>query len=281
MPGQRPVNRWVPGRRSLDVMLRLPDARTGSYVEVVPARPGLLRVCAQVPSGAPGITGLRVLLVTDLLFRAAELANLQVLYLLASDGGSGGELAEMEQVAASLGIHPPTARAGSADASTAFGGPADVHVTSYGSPLEATHDGFVTAVGAARIAGIDGCSPAGSLPTGMASDPLTVRLALMSFPATEPAELTGDALARAGEAIASWRKRVAEWAQQPSKPVPAHLVQAFQGAFSDLDTVRMLATLDELASDDAVPAGARFEAFLYADRVLGLELPRDIGRLAG
>jgi hypothetical protein len=30
-----------------------------------------------------------------------------------------------------------------------------------------------------------------------------------------------------------------------------------------------------------VPTGAKFEAFLYADRVLGLDLPRDIGRATG
>jgi len=27
-----------------------------------------------------------------------------------------------------------------------------------------------------------------------------------------------------------------------------------------------------------VPAGAKFEAFVYADRILGLDLARDIGR---
>jgi hypothetical protein len=43
----------------------------------------------------------------------------------------------------------------------------------------------------------------------------------------------------------------------------------------------VLALLRDLADDDSVPAGARFETFLYADRILGLDLPRDIGRLGG
>lgn len=69
-------------------MLRLLDARTGSYAEVRPARPGLLRVRAHVPGAAAGpeITWLRVLLVADLLARAAELRNLQVFTVLVADG---------------------------------------------------------------------------------------------------------------------------------------------------------------------------------------------------
>ena len=60
-------------------MLRLLVARTGSLAAVNPARPGLLRMCAHMPgpAGDPGITGLRVLLAADLLFRTAELENLQ------------------------------------------------------------------------------------------------------------------------------------------------------------------------------------------------------------
>jgi cysteinyl-tRNA synthetase len=39
--------------------------------------------------------------------------------------------------------------------------------------------------------------------------------------------------------------------------------------------------LHDLARDADVPAGAKFETFLYADRVLGLDLPCDIGRARG
>jgi hypothetical protein len=39
-----------------------------------------------------------------------------------------------------------------------------------------------------------------------------------------------------------------------------------------------VALLHGLAHDDSVPAGAKFETFVYADRVLGLDLPSEIGR---
>jgi hypothetical protein len=124
-----------------------------------------------------------------------------------------------------------------------------------------------------RAAGQDG--------TAGLADPLAVRLALMMFSSDELADLTGGGLARADATLADWRRRVAKWAQFPSRPVPANLADAVRAGFDDLGTVSLIALLCDLATDDGVPAGARFETFLYADRVLGLELPRDIGRLAG
>jgi hypothetical protein len=61
--------------------------------------------------------------------------------------------------------------------------------------------------------------------------------------------------------------------------VPARIAETMRSAFGDLDTVRVLALLRDVAADPDVPAGAKFETFLYADRVLGLDLPRDIGRV--
>jgi len=269
--------------RSLEAMLRLLDARTGSYAEVRPARRGLLRVSAQVPgsAGQLEITGLRVLLAADLLFRVAELGNLQVLTVLTSDGESRGQLMELGHAADALGIHPPAARASSRDAHVALGGPIDVHLASHRPQLGDEQKGLVVFVGAARMPETDGQAPDGSLPAGFAPDPLAIRLALMSYPPGTPAELTGSVLARACQTAESWRLRVAQWAQWPSKPVPAHLAQAVRAAFDDLDTVSVLALLRDLADDDSVPAGARFETFLYADRILSLDLPRDIGRLGG
>jgi hypothetical protein len=66
-------------------VIRLLDAHSGSYAEVRSARAGLLRACAHVTAaaGETDISGLRVLLVADLLTRVAELRNLQVLTVLA------------------------------------------------------------------------------------------------------------------------------------------------------------------------------------------------------
>jgi hypothetical protein len=51
-----------------------------------------------------------------------------------------------------------------------------------------------------------------------------------------------------------------------------------RSAFDDLDTVHALALLRDLYLGAAAPAGAKFETFLYADRVLGLDLPSEIGQ---
>jgi hypothetical protein len=47
----------------------------------------------------------------------------------------------------------------------------------------------------------------------------------------------------------------------------------------DLDLPAALGVLRELdeEGDGAVPPGARFESYAYADRLLGLELTREIG----
>jgi hypothetical protein len=71
---------------------------------------------------------------------------------------------------------------------------------------------------------------------------------------------------------------VAEWASQPSRPVPADAATAIRDAFdTDLNTVAALDLLRSTESRQDIPAGAKFETFLFVDRVLGLEFPREIG----
>ena len=51
------------------------------------------------------------------------------------------------------------------------------------------------------------------------------------------------------------------------------------GAFDDdLDTPAALRVLRSLEKDSEIPPGAKFETFVYADQLLGLDLARDIGR---
>jgi hypothetical protein len=47
---------------------------------------------------------------------------------------------------------------------------------------------------------------------------------------------------------------------------------------TDLDTAAVLAALGGLADEPSVPDGSKFETFVHADQVLGLELPSWIGR---
>jgi hypothetical protein len=250
-------------------MLRLLDAHNRLYVEVRPARPGVLLVSAQVPgvAEATDLTGTRVLLTADLLARVAELGSLQVFYVLASHGHQP----DLERAIAALGMHPPAARADPGEADSALGGPIDVHLAADGTPVD---DGLTVPVGAARL----------DRDTGTAADlligdePLAVRLGLLSFPYNQPADLTEEMLADARATAGRWRLRVARWAESPSRPVPAPVAETLRSAAADLDTPAVLALLRDLEADPEVPAGAKFETFLYADRILGLDLPRDIGR---
>jgi len=261
-------------------MIRLLDARTGSPAEVRPARPGLLRVCAHLPpvDAGSGITALRVLLIADLLARTAELRGLQVLTALHFP--SSFPRPAVESDAGALGIHPPAARTSSDDAGPLLGGPVDVHLAGHGASVDPAWGGLPVSVGAAHLGGSGG--PAGAAAAGPLAgygpDPLAVRLALMSFPGQETADLTDDGLARSQQTLGDWRRRVAGWAESPSGPIPARIAERAWLAFGDLDTVSALALLHEVASDDSMPVGARFETFVYADLILGLDLARDIGR---
>jgi hypothetical protein len=255
------------------------DARTSSPAEVRPAQPGVLRVCAHVrgADARPGVTALRVLLAADLLARVAELSGLQVLTALATDDPAAGPTSALERDAAALGIHPPTAHTTPGDAASSLGGPIDVHLV-IRDALDPRLDGLPAVVDTAYLGWAGGDAADEGLLPGPGRDPLAVRLALMSSPISLAARVTGEALDRAGETLGSWRQQVAQWAESPSRPIPAPIEEAARAAFSELDTASALALLRGLAPDASVPAGAKFETFVYADRVLGLDLAREVGR---
>ena len=186
-------------------MLRLLDIRTGSYAEVGLARPGVLRACVHAPRAVAGsdITAQRLLLVADLLARAAELGGLQVLMALDITSASPEQAAAIDRDAGALGIHPPAARASCRDALSSLGGPIDVHLVSQDASVDTGVAGLFAAVGAAQMDGADSRrDPARGSFTGHRWDPLAARLALMSFPHGQPAALTGGGLASAGGTLA-------------------------------------------------------------------------------
>jgi hypothetical protein len=258
-------------------MFRVLDDRPGSRAAVSIARPGPLLVCAHVraTADAANLTGLRVLLTADLLFRAAEVSGLQVLVTRAFTGESAGK-ADVERAATALGVHPPVLP--DADLAGEWpGGMAVVHVADDSAPGEDDRGEILLRAAAARLA-LDarpGDAAAGALG---GQDPLAVRLALMSLPRRQPAELTAGMLADATRTLGDWRHRVARWAESPSGAIPGPAAATIREAFGNLDTIAVVALLSGLAADETVPPGPRFETFLYADRVLGLNLPRDIGR---
>ena len=71
---------------------------------------------------------------------------------------------------------------------------------------------------------------------------------------------------------------MAYWAESPSRPIPTPIAKLAGAAFGHLNTVSALTLLRGLVGDARVPAGAKFETFVYADRILGLDLPREIGQ---
>jgi cysteinyl-tRNA synthetase len=110
-------------------------------------------------------------------------------------------------------------------------------------------------------------------------DPLAARLAFLEHRYRQQMNLTWQSLEAADGTIRRWRERVAEWATEPSKPMCAEYSERIFGALDDdLDTPAALRALRELAKDAQVPAGSKFETFAAADRVLALDLVREVGR---
>jgi hypothetical protein len=251
-------------------VLRLWDARTGSYAALATS-PVPLRVCVHGPAGGTwsGLGDVRVLLVADVLTRIAELQGLQTVTALAADGPPPGGL---DEDFSALGIHRPAVLASCGDAAALLGGSAHVHVA--GDVPAPGEDGDTVLVGVGPVEDLTHWAAGGNR-----GDLLALRLALLSCPYRQPVKLTRAALADAAESAGRWRRRVAEWASQPSRPIPPDAATTIRDAFDDdLNTVAALDLLCSVEARQNIPAGAKFETFLFVDRVLGLELPSEIGR---
>lgn len=110
-------------------------------------------------------------------------------------------------------------------------------------------------------------------------DPLALRLALLEHRYRQQMNLTWNDLHAAGKTLARWRARLAEWAESPSAPMDEEYIARLHDAFDDdLDTPTAVNALRELEKDSGVSAGSKFEIFAHADRLLGLDLARDIGK---
>ena len=110
-------------------------------------------------------------------------------------------------------------------------------------------------------------------------DPLALRLAFLEHRYRQQMNLTWDILGAADRALRRWRDRVADWADSPSAPMSArHAASIAAGFDDDLDTPAALRALRALERDDQIPPGSKFETFAHADRLLALDLARDVGR---
>ena len=130
-----------------------------------------------------------------------------------------------------------------------------------------------------EVAGAAGGPAAGGERVELGSEPLAVRMRLMRR--GYDAELTADLSPRDGEDgdLARWRELVAGWARSPSGAMSRRHADAIAAAFTDgLDTPSVLRELAALAGDASVADGVKFETFAAADRLVGLDLVRDVGR---
>jgi cysteinyl-tRNA synthetase len=251
------------------VVFRLYDMRTGKAEEIDTAPGGLLR--QYIGSPAPHLGGLRTLLVADLIQRSAERRHdLTVLATLVIAGAGDGPA---DTDAAALNLRPAEQTALAAELADRL-----PSVISPGDIVVGTHH---VRAGQVLFDGHDmGRSPvqlSGLADRGL--DPLALRLAYLSARYREQADLTWDALGNADQELQRWREHVAVWAESPSKPMCAQVTGQVAAAFDDdLDTPAALQALRELEQDLEIPPGSKFESFVHADQLLGLDLPRDIGR---
>ncbi|MBO0776294.1 MAG: hypothetical protein J2P34_08255 [Actinobacteria bacterium] len=251
-------------------MLRLFDAQTGAVTGVVPGRPGHLRTfTAAGADQAGGLTALRACLVADLVRRVGESHGLVV------TGEHAGDVSEaLHRDWPALNIHP-------LQPSGSPPGPADVGISGGHEPAGAA--GRWLAVGPVLLGdGTASADAAGAFTAALAGagvDPLALRLALLQRAYREAAELGWEDLTAADGMVRGWREQVADWANSPSKPMCAQYTAGVSAAFdADLDTPAALRTVRALAADGEVPAGSKFESFVYLDQLLGIDLAREIGR---
>lgn len=248
-------------------MLNVTDSRTGRPVEVTGARRGLLKVSVHLvcPGGAAGIADLRALVVADVLRRVVESHGRQVVAAVDRPELTDDQVKVLDRATAALGIPAPMTSGPSPDIR------ADVAVHADGArPV----GGAATPV---AVAGVPGWPSDAGLP-GAAGDAQTVRLAMLGQGHGEPAALTPDRLADAGDTLAAWRRGVADWSREPSKPLPGEIRTAARAALAaDLDTPKVLDLLRHVAEAPGIAPGSKFELFADLDRYLALELSRDIG----
>ncbi|MFD3559671.1 hypothetical protein ACFWVU_08365 [Streptomyces sp. NPDC058686] len=253
-------------------MLRLVDACSGLPVAPVMHR-SVVRIGVPValPEGGEALSDVRAMLVADVLTRVLELSGTIAYTGLICPDGADERRAALQARAAGLGMHPAAAHGDERSVEGELGGHFAVRVSrSEDAPEDVDGDVIRLAVGDAHAA--DGAAE-------RADDPLALRLALLTEPRTEPLRLAPASVAAAHHTLLRWRHAVATWADSPSRPMPGPARDSIRDCLEDnLDLPGVLHTLHRLEHSGDAPAGALFETFAYVDRVLGLDLVRDVGR---
>jgi hypothetical protein len=235
-----------------------------------------------VAARAAGLGQLRGYLVADLLRRYAERAGLAPAVIDLRPAGEAG----LRVACGRLNIHPPGHTMDEPFDTGQLAGQFpdgirepvfDVGVRAAGETPEPAVEGL--AGHWTEVGGAAGGPATDGERVELGAEPLAVRMKLMRQ--GYGAELTADLSPRDGADgdLARWRQLVAGWARSPSGAMSRQYADAITAAFADgLDTPTALRELAALADDASVPDGVKFETFAAADRLVGLDLARDIGR---
>lgn len=260
--------------------------RSGREREVRAAPEGLRRLLTVLsPVGPTGLSDVRALLVADVLARLVEdLHGGQILTAVTTGGAPSG----LARVIDAFGIRPPAVVAGATAAAVAqLGGAARLSILAADAPgpeddRSGEGAGYLLRVGGVIATGNarEILIPADGQRLTEEIDPLAVRLALLDAERRRPVTLADGELEQAAATLVRWRRTVAAWAASPSCPIPTGISERMRAALDhDLDVPALLLLLNQLEADTDVAPGAKFETFVYADRVLGLGLAREVGRV--
>ena len=218
-----------------------------------------------LPAGA-GFTRARLLVVGDLVRRVLEdLHSVQALVAVITEDQTAGDPGWRS----GLGVRPITGVVTTRVAAEAdMSKPLDLMITVAGSGHQ--NDIWPQVIEVA---------PANAARVYSGFDLATVRLALAIVDYARPFEVTRSVLEHCQSVLDRWRDRVDQWSRHPSRPIRDDWRSVVISAFDDdLDVARVVAMMGEL-EDAGVEPGEKFEAFTYLDRVLAVDLARNMGRI--
>lgn len=247
-------------------MLRLRDPLRHEALPISVAAGDMVHVGFVLPTVVAPLTRARVLVVGDLVRRVLEdLHSAQVLATLITEDRSAAD----DDWRAEYMVRPMA------------GVYADLHAAEEGMgrpvDLVIVTDEYSRQLTPMRS--VMGVAPVHYAELLSEADPASVRFALARVPYAQPVDITRSVLDQADTVLARWRKHLAVWGRHPSRPIPPGWRTAAVDALDDnVDVgavVTMLLALEEV--DDIAP-GVKFEAFAYLDRVLAVDLARELGR---
>ncbi len=247
-------------------MLTFRDPLSDATMPIAVAGGDMIGVGFVLPADAGPFTCARVLVIGDLVRRVLEdVHSAQALAaVIADDHAAADRVWRSGLMVRPLAGVFTTAAAAEAD----LGKPLDLMITVAGPRWEPALRPAVVGVAPVRAA-VPYSEP----------DPATVRFALASVPYGQQLEVTTSLLEHTQAVVDRWRHRVDQWSRHPSRPIPPTWRTAVIAALDDdLDVTRVVAMMDELEYTEGIEPGAKFEAFTYLDRVLAVDLARNLGR---